>query len=177
MDTNRLGTVVPVYGYQEEDDRSQPGGQAGGVAGAYPGRGMHLKDLRTGPHPLVADQAVARALGQDEFTSASGVSALLRAAADPAVVELQREIREDLAPVRGQILSAASAAPLVADFDLTSLVVSDQATIYEGAEFGHMSTAGGPGKRYLFARAQVQSPDGSYVLGGLLHPGKTVSVH
>ena len=138
--------------------------------------GMHLTELRDGPHPLVADRAVARAWGQDAFASASGVSAVLRAASDQTVAGLQREVRAVLAPYRRQILSAAGAL-LVVDFDLTSLVVSDQATTYEGAEFGYMSAADGPGKGYQFARAQLQTPDGSYVLGGFLHPGKTVSVH
>jgi cell division protein FtsB len=55
--------------------------------------------------------------------------------------------------------------------------VSDQATTYEGAEFGYMSAADGPGKGYQFARAQLQTASGSYVLGGFLHSGKTVSVH
>ncbi len=138
--------------------------------------GMHLQELRSGPHPLVADRAVARAWGQEEFASASGVSALLRAADEETVAGLQRESRAVLAPYRRQILSAA-AAQVVVDFDLTSLVVSDQALTYEGAEFGYMSAADGPGKGYQFARAQLQTPDGSYVLGGFLHPGKTVSVH
>src|SRR5215210_4743343 len=60
--------------------------------------GMHLQELRSGPHPLVADQAVARAWGQAEFASASGVSALLRATTGEAVAGLQREIRAVLAP-------------------------------------------------------------------------------
>src|SRR5215210_489409 len=90
--------------------------------------GMHLQELRGGPHPLVADRAVARAWGQAEFASASGVSALLRAVTDETVAGLQREVRGILAPYRCQILSAAAGARLVVDFDLTSLVVSDQAT-------------------------------------------------
>ncbi len=89
--------------------------------------GMHLQELRGGPHPLVAERAVARAWGQAEFASASGVSALLRAASDQTVAGLQREVRALLAPYRRQILSAAAGALLVVDFDLTSLVVSDQA--------------------------------------------------
>ncbi len=139
--------------------------------------GMHLQELRTGPHPLVADGAVARAWGQDAFASASGVSALLRAATEETVAGLQREVRAVLAPYRRQMLSAASPGRPVVDFDLTSLVVSDQAATYEGAEFGYMSAADGPGKGYQFARAQLQTPSGSYVLGGFLHPGKTVSGH
>lgn len=139
--------------------------------------GMHLKELRGGPRPLVADRAVARAWGQEAFASASGVSALLRAASAETVAGLQREARAVLAPYRRQILSTAAGARRVVDFDLTSLVVSDQATTYEGAEFGYMSAADGPGKGYQFARAQLQTPSGSYVLGGFLHPGKTVSVH
>ena len=60
--------------------------------------GMHLQELRGGPHPLVADRAVARAWGQEAFASAAGVSALLRAASEESVAGLQREVRAVLAP-------------------------------------------------------------------------------
>src|SRR5258708_39280891 len=41
--------------------------------------GMHVSEVSHGPHPVITDPAVAQALGQDTFASASGVSALLRA--------------------------------------------------------------------------------------------------
>lgn len=137
--------------------------------------GMHLKELETAPHPLVQDHAVAEAWGQGGFASASGVSALLRAATEQSVAGLKREVRQVLAPYRHRMLRDLSPAWLVVDVDLTSLVVSDQATTYEGADFGYMSAVDGPGKGYQFARAQLTTPHGGLVLGGFLHPGRTVS--
>ena len=66
------------------------------------------------------------------------------------------------------------------DFDLPGLVVSDQATTYEGADFGHLG--GGTGdagvaRGYQFARAQVVGEGEALVLGGFLHPGGKVASH
>ena len=138
--------------------------------------GMHLKELETAPHPLIHDQVVAAAWGQDTFASASGVSALLRAATEQSVAGLKQEVRQVLAPWRQRVLRDLTPAWLVVDCDLTGLVVSDQATSYEGADFGYMGAVDGPAKGYQFARAQLSTPHGGWVLGGFLHPGRTVSV-
>ncbi|HEX2185968.1 MAG TPA: transposase [Chloroflexota bacterium] len=138
--------------------------------------GMHLKELETAPHPLVYDHPVARAWGQAAFASASGVSALLRAATEESVAGLKREVRQVLAPYRRRVLRDLSPAWLVVDVDLTGLVVSDQATTYEGADFGYMGAVDGPAKGYQFARAQLSTPRESWVLGGFLHPGRTIAV-
>lgn len=139
--------------------------------------GMHLKELEASPHPLVLDQAVVQAWGQEAFASASGVSDLLRAATPQTVAALQAALRHVTEPYRRRLLRALSPAWLIVDFDLTSLVVSDQATTYEGADFGYMGEVARVGKGYQFARAQVGGPQDPLLLGGFLHPGRTVSQH
>jgi len=93
--------------------------------------GMHLKDLEARPHALVRDQAVAHAWGQEGFASASGVSDLLRAASPEVVTVLKQQLREAIEPYRRRLLRDLLPSLLVVDFDLTGLVVSDQATTYE----------------------------------------------
>ncbi len=137
--------------------------------------GMHIHELQASAHPLVADRAVARAWGQETFASASGVSDLLRAATVASVVGLKAELRQVIAPYRRRLLRELSPAWLVVDFDLTGLVVSDQAETYEGADFGYMGEVGRVAKGYQFARAQVACQRGMLLLGGFLHSGRTVS--
>jgi hypothetical protein len=139
--------------------------------------GMHLKELEAGPRPLVRDQAVAQAWGQESFASASGVSDLLRAASPAVVTALKQELRDVTEPYRRRLLRDLLPCMLVADFDLTGLVVSDQATTYEGADYGYMGEVNGVAKGYQFARAQLAGRDEALVLGGFLHPGRTVSLH
>jgi hypothetical protein len=137
--------------------------------------GMHLNELATSAHPLVHDQAVARAWGQAAFASASGVNALLRAATPECVTTLQSALHQVSEPYRRRVLRDLAPSWLVVDFDLTGLVVSDQATTYEDAAYGYMGEVDGPAKGYQFARAQVQGRRDVLLLGGFLHPGRTVS--
>lgn len=139
--------------------------------------GMHLKDLEVSPHPLVRDHAVAQAWGQEALASASGVSDLLRAASPDVVAALKQELREVTEPYRRRLLRDLLPSMLVVDFDLTGLVVSDQASTYEGADYGYMGEAHGVAKGYQFARAQLVGRQEVLVLGGFLHPGRTVSIH
>lgn len=137
--------------------------------------GMHVTELAASPHPLVDDQAVAAAWGQAAFASASGVNALLRAATPESVAALQAALRQVSEPYRRRVLRDLAPGWLVVDFDLTGLVVSDQAATYEGADYGYMGEVDGPAKGYQFARAQVQGRRDVLLLGGFLHPGRTVS--
>jgi len=140
--------------------------------------GMHINELTKNAHPLVHDHAVAHAWGQTSFASASGVSELLHAVLDDVVAAIGSALSEVSAPYRRRILRALSPSSLVVDFDLTGLVVSDQATTYEGADFGHLGQgAGNAGvaRGYQFARAQLAGETDVLVLGGFLHPGRTVS--
>jgi len=140
--------------------------------------GMHINELTKSAHPLVHDHAVAHAWGQTSFASASGVSELLQSASDDAVEALSSALEQVIAPYRRRLLRALSPSWLVVDFDLTGLVVSDQATTYEGADFGHLGQGAGDAgvaRGYQFARAQVAGETDAFVLGGFLHPGRTVS--
>ena len=139
--------------------------------------GMHVKELETNAHPLIQDQAVAHAWGQEAFASASGVSALLRAVSPESVAALTEELQEVLVPYRHRLLRELLPSFLVVAGDLTGLVVSDQAETYEGADWGYMGETDGTAKGYQFARVQVQSRQGPFVLGGFLHAGRTVSAH
>ncbi|MGH2461820.1 MAG: transposase, partial [Chloroflexota bacterium] len=115
--------------------------------------------------------------GQESLASASGVSALLRAASPETVTTLQATLRQVIDPYRRRVLRAISPAWLVLDLDLTGLVVSDQATTDEGADFGSMGEVDGTGRGYQFARAQLAGPQDPFVLGGFLHSGRTVEIH
>jgi hypothetical protein len=138
--------------------------------------GMHVNELSKSAHPLISDQAVAEAWGQTSFASASGVNALLRTVSEDIVEKLKSSLRSVLEPYRRKVLRELSTAYLVVDLDLTGLVVSDQASTYQGAEFGYMGELGGLGKGYQFARAQLVGLTDSFVLGGFLHPGRVVEV-
>lgn len=153
----------------------RPGDKLGELLAHILAGGMHVNELATSAHPLVNDRAVAAAWGQTTFASASGVNALLRAATSASVVALQTALRQVSEPYRRRVLRDLSPDWLVVDYDLTGLVVSDQATTYEGAAYGYMGEVDGPAKGYQFARAQVQGRRDVLLLGGFLHPGRTVS--
>jgi hypothetical protein len=140
--------------------------------------GMHINELAKSAHPLVEDEAVAQAWGQASFASASGVSELLESASGDAVEALKSALGQVIEPCRRRLVRALSPSWLVVDFDLTGLVVSDQATTYEGADFGHLGEGtgdAGVARGYQFARAQLVGDTDAFVLGGFLHSGRTVS--
>lgn len=142
--------------------------------------GMHVNEIAKSAHPLVQDQAVAQAWGQQSFASASGVSHVLESVSVEAVDAVKRALAQVIEPYRRRILREVSPSRLVVDFDLTGLVVSDQATTYEGADFGHVGQGTGDAaiaRGYQFARGQVVGNTDAFVLGGFLHSGRTVAKH
>ncbi len=140
--------------------------------------GMHINELVKGAHPLTKDHAVAHAWGQRSFASASGVSQLLHSVSLETVTALKGALDEVIEPYRRRMLRALSPSSLVVDFDLTGYMVSDQATTYEGADFGHLGRgAGAVARGYQFARAQLVGDKDVFVLGGFLHSGRTVEKH
>lgn len=155
----------------------RPGDKLGELLAHILAGGMHVNELAASAHPLTEDRAVAAAWGQETFASASGVNALLRAATDESVVALRAALRQVSEPYRRRVLRDLAPGWLVVDFDLTGLVVSDQAATYEGAAYGYMGEVDGAAKGYQFARAQVQGRRDTLLLGGFLHPGRTVSQH
>lgn len=98
--------------------------------------GMPSSELGHSAHPRVPDPAVASAWGQESFASASGVSALLRAIAPNTVDALKGTLRRGIDPDRRRVLREISRGWLVSARDRTGLVVGDQATTDEGADFG-----------------------------------------
>ncbi len=139
------------------------------------GGGMYVNDLENSAHPLLADPTVAVAWGQPAFASASGVNALLRKTSPMTVAAVTKELQAVLAPYRQRILRGITSSWIVVDLDLMGLVVSDQATTYEDADYGYMGETGKLGKGYQFARAQLATKRDSLILGGFLHPGHTIS--
>lgn len=140
---------------------------------------MHINELQQSAHPLVHDHVVAHAWGQQSFASSSGVSQLLHAVSEETIEALKDTLRQVLEPYRRRMLGAVVMHPFVVDFDLTGLVVSDQAKTYEGADFGHLGRGSGNhaiARGYQFARAQLVGVHDVLVLGGFLHPGRTVAV-
>jgi hypothetical protein len=101
----------------------------------------------------------------------------LQAASEESVAALTGELDAVIAPYRRRVLRAVALSSVVVDLDLTGLVVSDQATTYEGADFGYMGELGKAGKGYQFARAQLLGATDTLVLGGFLHSGRTVALH
>ena len=142
--------------------------------------GMHVNELRQSAHPLIHDHVVAHAWGQESFASSSGVSQLLQGVSDETVAALKETLVRVIEPYRRRLLGVLAAPTFVVDFDLTGLVVSDQASTYEGADFGHLgrgSGASASARGYQFARAQLVGAEDALVLGGFLHSGRTVAVH
>jgi hypothetical protein len=137
--------------------------------------GMYVKEMDSSAHPLTKDPAVAAAWGQASFASASGVNALLHKATPSTVAALKTELNVVLAPYRQRVLRQVTPSWIIVDLDLMGLVVSDQATTYEGADYGYMGETGKLGKGYQFARAQLSTVRDRLVLGGFLHPGHTLS--
>ncbi|HVC32490.1 MAG TPA: hypothetical protein VNL16_03165 [Chloroflexota bacterium] len=96
------------------------------------GGGMDVKDSEASAHPLTEDLAVAAAWGQASFASASGVNALLRKATPQIVVALKTGLNDVLTPHRQRVLRQVTSPWIVVDLDLMGLVVSDQASTYDG---------------------------------------------
>jgi hypothetical protein len=142
--------------------------------------GMHINEVGKSAHPLVRDRVVAQAWGQQSFASSSGVSHLLATISAESVRGLGDALERVIEPYRRCVLGESLPYPMVVDFDLTGLVVSDQATTYEGADWGHVGPGLGEeavGKGYQFARAQMAGPKDAFVLGGFLHSGRAVAKH
>src|SRR3972149_6290634 len=139
--------------------------------------GMHINELGRSANPLGGGEVVAQAWGQQSFASSSGVSHLLHAVSSDTVKAFKAAVGQVIQPYRQRILRELSPSLVVVDFDLLGLVVSDQAMTYEDAGFGYLGEINGVGKGYQFARAQLQGPKGAMGLGGVLHPGRTVSQH
>lgn len=100
----------------------------------------YLKDLNEAPHPLVKDQAVIEAWGQEDLAHYSGVSRTLAASDDRTVEAVKKVLGSIIQPVidHERAIALRGDGYLVWDGDLTSRQVSSTSTTYPGAAFGWM---------------------------------------
>ena len=137
----------------------------------------YLQDLNQGPHPLVKDQAVIEAWGQEDLAHYSGVSRTLAASDEETVAAVKEVLNEVLQPVidHERAVALLHDGYLIWDGDLTGRRVSSTSTTYPGAAFGWQGDEVGLG--YQAALICMQSLTyGRLWLAGFHHAGDTVSV-
>ncbi|MHB0877113.1 MAG: transposase [Anaerolineae bacterium] len=139
--------------------------------------GKHISEMRVSPHCLIADQAVVAAFGQERFASSSGVSHLLSVVSAQTVASLKDKCAQVIGPYVRRTREETAGEHVTVDLDLTGLAVSDQATTYEGAQFGYLGQCKGKARGYQFAVARLVGKRDGLVLGAFLHPGNSVSMH
>jgi len=137
----------------------------------------YLQDLNQGPHPLVKDQAVIEAWGQENLAHYSGVSRTLAASDDETVAGVKAVLNEVLQPVidHERAVAVLHDGDLIWDGDLTGRRVSSTSRTYPGAAFGWQGDEVGLG--YQAALICMQSPTyGRLWLAGFHHAGDRGSV-
>jgi hypothetical protein len=137
----------------------------------------YLKDLNEGPYPLVKDQAVIEAWGQENLAHYSGVSRTLAASDDETVAAVKDVLNDIFQPIidHERAVALQRDGCLIWDGDLTGRKVSSTSTTYPGAAFGWQGDEVGLG--YQAALICMASPTyGRLWLAGFHHPGDTVSV-
>lgn len=136
----------------------------------------YLQDMSEGAHPLVNDQTVATAWGQDAWADPSGVSRTFQAA-DERTIKATLDVLQQFSQRfidREVILAINQRGRLCYDADLTGREVSATSRDYPGAAFGWMSDHVGLG--YQAAVISLGSPTyGRILLAGQRHPGDTVA--
>ncbi len=136
----------------------------------------YLKDLSFAPHPIARDQAVARAWEQPGWVDHSGVSRCLSELTQEEAEQITGVLAEISQPLlaREIMLALAQRGELVYDGDLTARPVSNTATSYPGAAYGHMGD--GVGFGYQAALVSFHSPTYSrWWLSVAPHPGDVIS--
>lgn len=103
----------------------------------------YLQELNEGDHPLVHDEAVVAAWGQERFAHYSGVSRTLAATDKTTRAELIAVLRQIGAPFIAQavLMEMKRQGFLVADVDLAGRPVSPTSSDYPESSFGHMDDA------------------------------------
>lgn len=137
----------------------------------------YLKDLNEGPHPLVKDQAVIEAWGQEDLAHYSGVSRTLAASDDETVAAVKGVLNEIIQPViyHERAVALLRDGYLVWDGDLTGRKVSSTSTTYPGAAFGWQGDEVGLGYQAALI-CMTSHTYGRLWLEGFHHSGDTVSV-
>jgi hypothetical protein len=137
----------------------------------------HLQELSAAAEPIEKDLAVARAWLQPDWADFSGVSrtltALTQAEAEQIVSVLDRISQPFID--REAMLALANPGYLTLDGDLTAQPVSNTATTYPEAAYGHIDE-NQIGLCYQVAKVSMRSPtNGRLMLSSALHPGDVVS--
>jgi hypothetical protein len=136
----------------------------------------YLQELNEGDHPLVHDEAVAAAWGQERFAHYSGVSRTLAAADERTLAELITVLRRIGQPFIEQavLMEMKRQGFLVADVDLAGRPVSPTSSDYPESSFGHMDDA--IQKGYQLALASLVSQQWRRLLvAGQRYTGRTLS--
>jgi hypothetical protein len=137
----------------------------------------HLQDLSSEAEPIEKDLAVAQAWLQPGWADFSGVSRSLTALTQTEAEQIVSVLDRISQPFidREVMLALAHAGYLTLDGDLTAQPVSDTATTYPDAAYGHMDE-NEVGLGYQIAKVSLRSPtDGRLMLSSALHPGDVVS--
>jgi hypothetical protein len=137
----------------------------------------HLQELNTAAEPLVKDLAVARAWLQPDWADFSGVSRTLSALTQAEAEQIVQVLDQISQPYidREAMLALTNPGYLTLDGDLTAQPVSDTATTYPDAAYGHIEQ-NRLGLTYQVAKVSLRSPtDGRLMLSSSLHPGDVVS--
>ena len=137
----------------------------------------YLQDINVGPHPLIRDQAVPLAWGQERLAHYSAVSRTLETCAPETVTAVQAVLAAVSQPFIQQIVDDCllGTGCLTLDLDLMGRAVSNTSQSYPEAAFGWMGDAVGLG----YQLAQVSTLTARYGrqwLAGFHHPGNTVSM-
>jgi hypothetical protein len=119
----------------------------------------YLQDLNEGDHPLVHDETVAAAWGQERFAHYSGVSRTLAATDETSLEALIAALRRIGEPFIAEAVleEMKQQGYLVADIDLAGRPVSPTSSDYPESSFGHMGDAIHKGYQLAVASLVSQS--------------------
>ena len=138
----------------------------------------YLKELNGGDHPLVYDEAVVVAWGQEQFAHYSGVSRTLAAADETTLAELIALLRQRGEPFIDQAVMAEMKQQdyLVADIDLAGRPVSPTSSDYPDSSFGHMDDTIQKGYQLALVSLVCQQWQ-RLMLAGQRYTGRTSSAY
>ena len=136
----------------------------------------YLQALNEGDHPLVYDEAVVAAWGQERFAHYSGVSRTLAAADETTLAELIAVLRRKGEPFIEQavLMEMKRQGYLVADIDLAGRPVSPTSRDYPDSSFGHMADAVQKGYQLALTSLVCQQWQ-RLMIAGQRYTGRTLS--
>lgn len=137
----------------------------------------YMKDLNFDPEPLVADETVAQAWGQERFAHFSTVCATFAKLTLENVEQLAEALAEVQAPLLQQEVAAVAgpdrARPVLVDVDLTGQRVRGEAKQYTGTDFGYIQ--GKLARGYQIVAAFLSGVHQRFAIAGTLKSGKAHS--